>query len=225
MRQSHVGGDKLFVDYAGDTVPVVIDRLTGEVRQAQIFVAVMGASSFSYVVATWTQTLGDGSGPTPRTCSDRRRAASRRSRQRQGRRHQGLPVRAAGQPNVCRDGGALRHRRAADQAAPAARQGQGRSLRADRRALAHRSSARSPLLQPRRAERSDRRAAQAAQRGAPDPSTRRHPPATARRARPAGAQALADRALRLRRMARAPGRHRLSRQSSPRAVGSTRTRT
>src|ERR1700726_2275531 len=40
MRQTHVGGDKLFVDYAGDTVPVIIDRLTGEVRAVQIFVAV-----------------------------------------------------------------------------------------------------------------------------------------------------------------------------------------
>jgi transposase len=59
MRQTHVGGDKLFVDYAGDTVSVIVDRLTGEVRQAQIFVAVMGASSFTYVEATWTQTLGD----------------------------------------------------------------------------------------------------------------------------------------------------------------------
>jgi hypothetical protein len=35
-----VGGEKLFVDYAGDTVPVIIDRLTGEIRDAQIFVAV-----------------------------------------------------------------------------------------------------------------------------------------------------------------------------------------
>jgi transposase len=59
MRQSHVGGDKLFVDYAGDTVPVIIDRLTGEFRNAQIFVAVMGASSFSYAQATWTQGLAD----------------------------------------------------------------------------------------------------------------------------------------------------------------------
>jgi transposase len=59
MRQIHVGGDKLFVDYAGDTVPVIVDRLTGEVRQAQIFVAVMGASNFTYVEATWTQTLPD----------------------------------------------------------------------------------------------------------------------------------------------------------------------
>jgi transposase len=59
MRQTHVGGDKLFVDYAGDTVPVIIDRLTGEVRQAQIFVAVMGASNFTYAEASWTQGLGD----------------------------------------------------------------------------------------------------------------------------------------------------------------------
>ena len=59
MRQTHLAGERLFVDYAGDTVPVIVDRLTGEVRQAQIFVAVMGASSFTYVEATWTQTLGD----------------------------------------------------------------------------------------------------------------------------------------------------------------------
>src|SRR5246127_703544 len=59
MRQSHTGGDKLFVDYAGDTVPVIVDRLTGQVRAAQIFVAVMGASNFTYAEASWTQTLAD----------------------------------------------------------------------------------------------------------------------------------------------------------------------
>jgi transposase len=59
MRQNHVGGDKLFVDYAGDTVPVIVDRLTGETRQAQIFVAVLGASNFTYAEATWTQGLSD----------------------------------------------------------------------------------------------------------------------------------------------------------------------
>jgi transposase len=59
MRQTHVGGDKLFVDYAGDTLPVIIDRLTGEVREAQIFVAVMGASNFTHAEATWTQGLAD----------------------------------------------------------------------------------------------------------------------------------------------------------------------
>ncbi|HEY6291643.1 MAG TPA: IS21 family transposase [Terriglobia bacterium] len=58
MRQSHAAGDKLFVDYAGDSVPVV-DRLTGEIHQAQIFVAVLGASNFTYAQATWTQGLCD----------------------------------------------------------------------------------------------------------------------------------------------------------------------
>jgi len=59
MRQTHAGGDKLFVDYAGDPVPVIVDRLTGKTRPAQIFVAVMGASNFTYAEASWTQALGD----------------------------------------------------------------------------------------------------------------------------------------------------------------------
>ncbi len=59
MRQAHAGGEKLFVDYAGDRAPVVIDRLTGEIREAWIFVAVLGASSFTYAEATWTQGLAD----------------------------------------------------------------------------------------------------------------------------------------------------------------------
>jgi transposase len=59
MRQTHAAGERLFVDYAGDGVPVVIDRLTGEIRMAQIFVAVLGASSFTFARATWTQTLVD----------------------------------------------------------------------------------------------------------------------------------------------------------------------
>jgi transposase len=59
MRQTHVAGERLFVDYAGDGAPVVIDRLTGEIRMAQIFVAVLGASSFTFARATRTQTLPD----------------------------------------------------------------------------------------------------------------------------------------------------------------------
>ena len=58
MRQDHRAGEKLFVDYAGQTVPV-IDRATGEIHEAQIFVAVMGASNYTYVEATWSQTLPD----------------------------------------------------------------------------------------------------------------------------------------------------------------------
>jgi transposase len=67
MRQTHAGGDKLFVDYAGDTVPVIIDRLTGKIRPAQIFVAVLGASNFTYAEASWTQALGDWIGAHTRT--------------------------------------------------------------------------------------------------------------------------------------------------------------
>ena len=59
MRQTHAAGERLFVDYAGDGVPVVIDRHTGELRKAQIFVAVLGASSFTFAFASWTQTLPD----------------------------------------------------------------------------------------------------------------------------------------------------------------------
>ena len=59
MRQTHAAGERLFVDYAGDGVPVVIDRLTGEIRKAQIFVAVLGASSFTFAHASWTQALPD----------------------------------------------------------------------------------------------------------------------------------------------------------------------
>lgn len=55
MRQTHTPGEKLFIDYAGPTVPVVVNRKTGEVRQAQIFVAVLGASSYTYADASWSQ--------------------------------------------------------------------------------------------------------------------------------------------------------------------------
>jgi len=58
LRQHYVAGEKLFVDYAGPTVPVV-DRHSGEVRQAQIFVAVLGASNYTFVEATWSQGLAD----------------------------------------------------------------------------------------------------------------------------------------------------------------------
>jgi len=56
MRQAHVAGEKMFVDYAGATMEV-IDGLTGEVRVAQVFVATLGASSYTYAEATWTQAL------------------------------------------------------------------------------------------------------------------------------------------------------------------------
>jgi len=58
MRQVHYAGEKLFVDYCGQTVPV-IDKSTGEIHDCQIFVAVLGASNFTYAEATYTQGLPD----------------------------------------------------------------------------------------------------------------------------------------------------------------------
>lgn len=58
MRQSHRAGESMFVDYAGQTVPV-INRETGELRHAQIFVAVLGASNYTFARASWTQSLPD----------------------------------------------------------------------------------------------------------------------------------------------------------------------
>src|SRR5438552_901895 len=58
MRQTHIAGEKLFVDFAGRTGEVV-DGLTREIIPVQIFVAVLGASSFTYAEAVWSQKLPD----------------------------------------------------------------------------------------------------------------------------------------------------------------------
>ena len=58
MRQTHLAGERLFVDWAGDTIGVA-DPATGEVHEAHIFVAALGASNFTYAEARWTETLPD----------------------------------------------------------------------------------------------------------------------------------------------------------------------
>jgi transposase len=58
LRQEHRAGEKMFVDHAGQTVPVT-DRKTGEARPAYVFVAVLGASNYTYAEATWTRGLWD----------------------------------------------------------------------------------------------------------------------------------------------------------------------
>ena len=58
MRQHHLAGEKVFVDYSGKTVPIV-DQRNGEIRPAQIFVGVLGASNYTYAEASWTQSLPD----------------------------------------------------------------------------------------------------------------------------------------------------------------------
>lgn len=58
MRQTHKAGEKCFVDYCGPTVPIICAS-TGELRQAQVFGAVLGASNYTYAEATLSQSLPD----------------------------------------------------------------------------------------------------------------------------------------------------------------------
>jgi len=58
MRQTHLAGEKLFVDYSGLTMPIYNQR-TGEIDKAQVFVAVLGASGYTFVHATPSQTQED----------------------------------------------------------------------------------------------------------------------------------------------------------------------
>jgi len=58
MRFEHAAGEKCFVDYAGHTLTVV-DPETGESREAQVFVAVLGASNYTFADVTWSQSSED----------------------------------------------------------------------------------------------------------------------------------------------------------------------
>ncbi len=58
MRQDYKAGEKLFVDYCGTTVPIT-DRYNGEIKEAQVFVAVLGASNYTYAEASYSQGLYD----------------------------------------------------------------------------------------------------------------------------------------------------------------------
>jgi transposase len=56
MRQTHTPRKRFFIDYADQTVGVT-DGSTGEMRPAQVFMAVLGASNYTYIEATWSQQL------------------------------------------------------------------------------------------------------------------------------------------------------------------------
>lgn len=58
MRQTHKAGEKCFVDYSGKK-PTYIDGRTGEVVEVELFVAVLGASNYTYAEATETQRVPD----------------------------------------------------------------------------------------------------------------------------------------------------------------------
>ncbi|RDI53862.1 hypothetical protein DES45_11266 [Microvirga subterranea] len=146
LRQVHVAGEKLFVDYSGHTMEV-IDGPTGEVRPVQIFVAVLGASNYTYAEASFTQSLPDwiGShvrtfaflgGATRQTVSDNLKAGITKA----------CFPRADGQSHLCRHSASLRHRHRAGPALQAARQGEGRGRRSGGRALDPGPPAQPPLL-------------------------------------------------------------------------------
>jgi transposase len=79
MRQTHVAGEKLFVDFAGDTV-AVFDAASGQSRPAHVFVAALGASNYTYAEARWSEgsAIGLACTPTPSWClvASRRRSSA-----------------------------------------------------------------------------------------------------------------------------------------------------
>ena len=217
MRQHHVAGERMFVDYAGATLPV-IDAATGTVRQAQLFVAVLGASNYTFAEATWTQSLPDWIGSHGRALAW----------------FGGVPAQIvsdnlkAGVTKACFYEPAV-NRTYADMAAhydtavvparpaQAARQGQGRGRRPGGAALDRGAAAPPAVLLARRAERGDPRTGRRAQRPC-DPPPRRQPPAAVRGPGAAGAEAAARGALRLRAVA---GAHRSGSTTMSRSTGIT----
>ena len=56
LRQEYLAGEKLFIDFAGKTIPIT-NRYTGQITEAEIFVAVLGASNYTYAEAVQSQSL------------------------------------------------------------------------------------------------------------------------------------------------------------------------
>ena len=146
MRQTHPAGEKLFVDYAGDTVPV-FDPTTEAERRAHIFVAALGASNYTYAEARWSEGLADwigahvnafttiGGVPKAVVCDNLKAGVTA-----------AVALRARHQSHLSGAGGALRLCGAAHACEEAARQGQGRSGGANRPALRPGAAAQPALL-------------------------------------------------------------------------------
>jgi transposase len=144
LRQVHGAGERVFVDYAGPTMPV-FDGPTGEERAAQVFVAALGASHLLYAEATWTQTLPDWIGAHVRILEyyggvpalivpDNASALVRHP-------CYARLLRAGPQPDVSGFRHALRDGDSPDAGPESARQGESRDGRLDRRARDHGAAA------------------------------------------------------------------------------------
>src|ERR1700686_1241556 len=146
MRQTHVAGERMFVDYAGTTLEVV-DGTTGEVRDCQLFVATLGASNYTYA----EDHLYAAPCRLDRLAHAglhvfRRGHGADCLRQSEIGHYQGVLLRAGGQPHLCGDGGSLRHGRRSGASKEATRQGQGGSGGAGGDPLDHRQAAPSAIL-------------------------------------------------------------------------------
>ena len=125
MRQTHIGGEKVFVDFAGDTIDI-FDPITGEVRAMKLFVAAMGASNYTYAEACPSESLSDwigvhaslfrylGGVPKFVVCDNLKAAVTNPE-----------SLRSRDQPHLCRDGRPLRHRYPGGPAEATKGQGQG----------------------------------------------------------------------------------------------------
>lgn len=206
LRQEHRAGEKLFVDYAGQTMPVRT-RPTGALREAPIFVAVLGASNYTYAEATWTQALPDWTashvrafaffGGVPQIVVPDNLKSGVTKTCRYG---------AGAQPDVSGAGPALwcgRHSRLSPETT---RQGQGRGRRPNRRAVDSGLPAPSVLLQSHRPQCRDRHVPDTTERP-PLQETPRLPSLGLRHRGPARTAAAARRALCLRRVAAGPRQH------------------
>ena len=135
LRQEHKAGEKMFVDWAGATIPVY-DRHTGLPWQAPLFVAALGASSYTWAEATRDQQMESWlRGHVHAFEHFRRHPGVGRSGQHQDRRDQGAPLRSGSESDLLQLRAALRLRHRARAAVQAARQSQGRKCRASRPAL------------------------------------------------------------------------------------------
>jgi transposase len=152
MRQTHVAGEKLLVDYAGDTV-AVFDATTGEERRAHVFVAVLGASNYPYAEARWSEGLADWIGAHVNALAFLGGAAKLLVRDNL---RAGVTAACRYEPGINRTYQEMAaHYGAAvlpTRVSPPARQGEGRGRGADRRAVHPGAAAEPPLPVARRAE-------------------------------------------------------------------------
>ncbi len=136
MRQVHRAGEKVFIDYSGKK-PHIVERVSGELIQVELFVGVLGASSYTYAETTATQELDNWIGSHIRMLQYMGGSAEIwiDPGQPAQRRYRGVPLRADGQPHVRGDGRALRRGRDPGAIVSSQGQGEGRVRRAAGTAL------------------------------------------------------------------------------------------